>query len=311
MSMLSIAGFTNLGYRLNARDHEPLDTDMRGRTVVVTGATGGLGLTAARWLANMGAKIAIVGRSKTKLDDAVASIVGDVRAYQADLSLLGEVRSLAGRLRSELDTIDVLVNNVGVLLPEREITDEGLEKTFATNLAGHFLLTNLLASKLIESAPARVINVTSGGMYSERIRPDDLQFEDEGYTGTASYARTKRGQVILTEMWGEKLRDTGVVVHSMHPGWAKTNGVATSLPLFNKVMKPFLRTPEQGADTIVWLATADEIDKSTGQFWFDRRSAPTHIIESTRESDADRRILWDRLVQVTGSDLEFTPVPAG
>lgn len=308
MSKLSIAAFTNLGYRLNSRDHELLDTDMSGQTVVVTGATGGLGLATADQLARLGAQVAIVGRDQAKLERAADLIDGDVATFQADLSLMAEVRSLADRLRFELDRIDVLINNVGVLLPEREITDEGLEKTFATNLAGHFLLTNLLASKLIESEPARVVNVTSGGMYSERIRPDDLQFETGSYTGTASYARTKRGQVILTELWAERLRDAGVVVHSMHPGWAKTAGVATSLPLFNKLMNPLLRTPEQGADTIVWLASSPEVAESTGTFWFDRRVAPTHILESTREGETDRKELWDRLVEVTGSDLEFTPV---
>lgn len=307
MSKLSIAAFTNVGYHLNARDHQPLDTDMTGKTVVVTGATGGLGLATADALAGMGARVALVGRNQEKLERAASSIRGDVTTFQADLSLLDDIRSLAGRMRLELDRIDVLVNNVGVLLPERELTDEGLERTFATNLAGHFLLTNLLASKLIESAPARIINVTSGGMYSERIKPQDLQFENGTFTGTASYARTKRGQVILTELWAERLRGTGVVVHSTHPGWAKTAGVATSLPTFNKLMRPFLRTPEQGADTIVWLASAAAPGESTGHFWFDRTKAPTHLLESTKESDADRSELWQRLMEVTGSDLEFTP----
>jgi hypothetical protein len=148
-------------------------------------------------------------------------------------------------------------------------------------------------------------------MYSERIRPDDLQFEKGSYTGTASYARTKRGQVILNELWAERFADTGVVVHTMHPGWARTSGVATSLPTFNRVMQPFLRTPEQGADTIVWLASSAEALESSGRFWFDRQVAPTHIMESTKESDAERQQLWDRLVHLTGSDLAFMPVVAG
>lgn len=310
MNKLSIAGFTNLGYLLHARAHEPLDNDMSGKIVVVTGASGGLGLTAARALAELGARVAIVGRNQEKLELATESTDGYLVPYQADLSLLEEVRSLAGRLHSDLERIDVLVNNVGVLLPSRETTSEGLEKTLATNLAGHFLLTNLIASKLVESAPARVINVTSGGMYAEKIRPDDLQSEKGSYTGTTSYARTKRGQVILNELWADRFAGTGVVVHAMHPGWAATAGVATSLPTFNKVMKPLLRTPEQGADTIVWLASSDEPMESNGQFWFDRQVAPTHIVESTRESDMDRQELWARLLDLTGSDLQFMPVAA-
>ncbi|MGB7859392.1 MAG: SDR family NAD(P)-dependent oxidoreductase [Acidimicrobiia bacterium] len=303
MSKLSIVGFTNLGYRAHAKSFAPLDSDMQGKTVVVTGATGGLGLATARRLAGLGARVAIVGRSDRKLDEALHAIGGDAVPYRADLSLMAEIRVLVESIRSNEDRIDVLINNVGVLYPERTITDEGLEASFATNLAGHFLLTNLLAPQLIESAPARIINVTSGGMYSARITPDDLQTESKEYAGAAVYARTKRGQVILTEQWAERLGATGVVVHSTHPGWAKTAGVATSLPTFNKLMKPFLRTPDQGADTIVWLASAEEPSRSTGCLWFDRREVPTHLMDSTKETEEERRALWDNLVETTHSDL--------
>jgi dehydrogenase/reductase SDR family protein 12 len=308
MNKLSIAGFTNLGYRLHARNHEPLNRDMSGSTVVITGSTGGLGLSAATDLARMGARVVIVGRSTEKLEKAALVITGDVAIYRADLSLLSEVRALANRIRTNEHRVDVLINNVGVLLPNRSVTMEGLESTFATNLAGHFLLTNLMASKLMDSSPSRVINVTSGGMYSERIRPDDLQFREGTYSGPAAYARTKRAQVILTELWAERFKDSGVVVHSMHPGWAKTDGVATSLPTFNKLMKPFLRTPQEGADTIVWLASSEDALETTGQFWFDRRVVPTHLTESTQETGEERIELWDQLVAVTRSDFEFTKV---
>lgn len=174
------------------------------------------------------------------------------------------------------------------------------------DLAGHFLLTNLLIPKLVASAPSRVINVTSGGMYSERIRPDDLQYEHDTYTGTAAYARAKRGQVILTEMWAARMAGTGVIFHAMHPGWARTGGVANSLPTFNLVMGSLLRTAEQGADTIVWLAASPEPAGTTGRFWFDRREAPTHMLDSTKETQADRDALWSGLVEMTGADL-----PAG
>lgn len=303
MSKLSIASFTNVGYRLHSRNHVELDTDMSGKTVLISGATGGLGLSTAAALSRLGARTLIVGRNSRKLELAARSIGGDVVAHHADLSLMQQVRALAELIRSTEQRIDVLVNNVGVLMPERTVTEEGIETTLATNLAGHFLLTNLLASRLIESTPARVINVASGGMYSERIRPDDLQFKNGRYTGTAAYARTKRGQVILTEMWAQRFEGTGVVVHSMHPGWARTAGVESSLPTFYRLMGPLLRTSDQGADTIVWLATAPEVVETSGRFWFDRRPAPTHILESTRESDQDRRSLWDNLVQLTRSDF--------
>ena len=302
---LSIAGFTNLGFAWHSKDFDPIDVDMTGQTVVVTGATGGIGRAAAQELARMGAKVILVSRDQAKLDSVASSFDSESRTIQADLSLMSEVRRVAAQLEEE-DSIDVLVNNVGVLLPERVVTEEGLEKTFAVDLAGHFLLTNLLIPKLVDSAPSRVVNVTSGGMYSERIRPEDLQFEQGKYTGTAAYARAKRGQVILNELWSERLAGRGVTFHAMHPGWARTEGVSNSLPTFNLIMQPLLRTPEQGADTIVWLAAAPDPARSSGRFWFDRREVPTHMLESTKETRAEREALWSNLVEITGADL-----PAG
>lgn len=303
MSLLSLPGFTNLGYWLHSKSHEPLDVDMSGETVVITGGTGGLGRAAAEGLAALGARVIVVGRSEAKIEETRREIVGDVAGYEADLSLMSDIRDLAERLQSHEPRIDVLINNVGVLLPEREVTDEGLEKTLATDLAGHFLLTNLLIPRLVESAPARIVNVTSGGMYSERIRPLDMQFERREYQGSAAYAHAKRGQVILTEMWAQRLRGTGVTVHAMHPGWAKTAGVEQSLPTFNTIMKPFLRTPEQGADTMVWLAASAEAAETSGELWFDRNPVEKHFVDRTRESAEDRQAMWDALVELTGSDL--------
>ena len=303
MSKLSIAGFTNLGYHLHARSFRPIETDMSGRTVVVTGATGGLGKTTASALAGMGARVILVGRDREKLERVTGEIGSEVSPFEADLSLMSDIRVLAARLLETESKIDVLINNVGVLLPDRGVTGEGIEMTLATNLAGHFLLTNLLLPRLTRSAPARVVNVSSGGMYSERIRPDDLQNERDEYRGAAAYARTKRGQVILTEMWAQRLRGSRVVVHAMHPGWAKTAGLEQSLPVFNKLMKPLLRSVDQGADTIIWLTAADEPALDTGRFWFDRALAPTHLTDSTQERAGDREALWKALVEITGSDL--------
>jgi NAD(P)-dependent dehydrogenase (short-subunit alcohol dehydrogenase family) len=295
MSKLTVATFTNIGYLIHARRFEPIQADLSGRVAVVTGANAGLGLETSRRLAAYGAHVVMVGRNKDKLQKASESIEGTTSIAVADLSLLAEIRQLANRLRQE--RVDILINNVGVLLPDRRVTEEGLEATFATDLAGHFLLTNLLLPRLVASAPARVINVSSGGMYSARIDPDDLQFERRPYTGTATYASAKRGQVILTEMWAERYPGLDVTFHSMHPGWARTEGVARSLPTFNTIMKPLLRTPEQGADTIVWLAVAEEPGETSGQFWFDRSVAPIHLTESTREAAEDRAQLWQRLTE--------------
>lgn len=303
MSLLSVPSFTNIGHWVHSRDHDPVDTDMTGQTVVITGATGGLGRAAAEGLAALGARTLVVGRSADKLADAQREITGEVVGYRADLSLMSEIRQLAGRLLDEEERIDVLINNVGVLLPERQVTEEGLETTFATDLAGHFLLTNLLLPKIVDSAPSRIVSMTSGGMYSERIRPDDLQFESREYKGTAAYAQAKRGQVIITEMWARHLDGSGVSVHVMHPGWAGTGGVATSLPIFNTLMRPLLRSPKQGADTMVWLAAAPEPAERSGELWFDREVVPKHFLDRTRETPEERERLWERLVEITGCDL--------
>jgi NAD(P)-dependent dehydrogenase (short-subunit alcohol dehydrogenase family) len=303
MNKLSIAGFTNLGYRFHSRSFEPVDTDMTGKTVVITGASGGLGEAATMALTGLGARVLAVGRDRAKLDSVERRTDGRAVGIQADLSSMAEIRRLATMLLEAEPHLDVLINNVGVLLNERMVTDERIEATLATNLAGQFLLTDLLLPRLIESAPSRIVNVSSGGMYAERIHPEDLQFEEGEYRGASAYARTKRGQVILTEIWAERLEGTGVVVHAMHPGWARTEGVKTSLPAFNRLMRPLLRTPEQGADTIVWLAAADEPGLTSGQFWFDREVVPTHLTESTHETVEERQDLWDRLADLTG----FTP----
>ena len=160
--------------------------------------------------------------------------------------------------------------------PQRTHTDEGFELTFATNVLGPFLLTNLLLDTLRRGAPLRIVNVSSGGMYTQKLDVDDLQLEQREYDPPAFYAHTKRCEVILTELWAERLRGSGVSVHAMHPGWADTPGVRTSLPRFRKLTRPLLRDSAQGADTIVWLATADEPAERSGLFWHDREPRPLH-----------------------------------
>jgi len=296
----SLLGYTSLGYRW--RSHPSIDADLAGRIAVVTGATSGLGRSAATGLARLGATVQLVGRNRDKTNQvarAIAEQTGNaaVRVQVADLSLMSEVRALAGRIQAP---IHILVNNAGVLLPTRTETAEGIETTFATNLLGHFLLTNLLATKLAASAPARIINVSSGGMYAQRLQVNDLQSVHGAYDGAKTYARTKRGQVVLTELWAGALAAQGIVVHAMHPGWADTPGVSSSLPRFYKLTKPLLRSPEQGADTIVWLCAADEPARGTGKFWHDRIPRPIHRFARTRETDEERSVFWSELCRYSG-----------
>ena len=299
-NILSIGSFTNLGYLIHSRNHEKIESDLSDQTILITGASAGLGGETAMTLAGLGARVLAVARSEDKLAELHDRSAGRIVPVPGDLSLMEEVRRVTDQVIDNCGRLDVLINNVGVLLPERSETSEGIETTLATNLAGHFLLTNRLIPLMVESAPARIINVSSGGMYTERIRPDDLGFTKGKYSGAAAYARTKRAQVELTEMWANRLAGTGVVVHSMHPGWAKTGGVSAGLPIFDKVMKPLLRTASQGADTIVWLAAAEEPAQTSGRFWFDRRPVDTHLLKSTKVSEKVRRALWSRLEEITG-----------
>ncbi len=209
------------------------------------------------------------------------------------------MRRFAERFTGEAQRLDVLVNNAGVLTQGRELSAGGIELTLATNVIGPFLLTQLLVGLLERGAPSRIVNVASGGMYAQKLRVDDLQSEQGDFDGPTVYARTKRAEVVLTEMWAQRLAGTGVTVHAMHPGWADTGGLKSSLPRFHRATRPLLRSPDQGADTIVWLGAAAEPADSSGGFWHDRRRRPTHLLPRTRETEAERSRLWAECVALS------------
>jgi NAD(P)-dependent dehydrogenase (short-subunit alcohol dehydrogenase family)/carbon monoxide dehydrogenase subunit G len=302
-----LLGFTNVGYHWHKRRWKPLAVSLRGRTVVVTGATSGLGRAAASQLAELGARVILVGRDSEKAEAARQEIVAatgndDVAVALADLSMLADVRKLARKLLETEPRIHVLVNNAGVLLNQRTMTAEGNEATLATNLLAPYLLTEMLLPRIIQSAPSRIVNVASGGMYATGLALNDLQYEKTTYDGSRAYARTKRALVALTEIWAEQLENSGVVVHSMHPGWAATPGVAGSLPGFYAITRRLLRTAEQGADTITWLAAAEEAAKVTGLFWLDREPHTTHVFPATNPSPQERQALWDAMARLTSKE---------
>jgi dehydrogenase/reductase SDR family protein 12 len=285
---------------------------MGGKVVLVTGATSGLGLAAAEGFARLGAAVRLFARSAQRGERARATVAersgnSDVQVSLCDISDLEAVRQFAERFSAQTSRLDVLVNNAGALAGERTLSVDGIELTFATNVLGPFLLTNLLIPLLQKSAPSRVINVSSGGMYTQRIHLNDLQMEHEDFDGPTAYARSKRAQVVLTELWAERLRGTGVVVHAMHPGWADTPGLKSSLPRFYGLTKRLLRTPQEGADTIVWLGAAPEPARSSGGFWHDRRQRPTHRVPWTKQTPEDRERLWTECERLSGWQEAPTP----
>jgi len=291
--------FDRTGFRIHSLAFRPddLDVDLSGRRCLVTGANSGIGYESALALGDLGAEVVLLCRSLERGEAAAARIreqTGNARVSvkELDISRLASVRSAAARLRKR--PVDVLIHNAGVLPDERIETEDGLELTFATHVVGPFLLTRLLRTALEKSSDARVIWVSSGGMYTRRLNPRDPNWKKREYDGVMAYAETKRAQVVLAELWAEELRGTSVVVNSMHPGWADTPSVKTSLPTFYRITRPLLRTPAEGADTAVWLAASLRAKQWTRCFFFDRAIRRTHLLPFTRESDEERSRLWKR-----------------
>ena len=294
-------GFSAVGYEFRRRAFAWEPPEVAGRTVMVTGANAGLGRAAAEELAGLGARVVMVCRDPGRGEEARRSVAAiaelEPELMIADLSSLESVRDLAGRWMGRGEPLDVLVNNAGVMPPERIVTEEGFELTFATNVLGPFLLTRLLIPSLESGSDPRIVMVSSGGMYGSGFSLSDPQLERREYRPTAVYAHTKRAEVMLADEFDVRFRPTAC---SMHPGWAGTPGVAESLPRFNRLMRPVLRSAAAGADTIVWLAGASPEEAPGGLFYEDRRPRPKYRLPGTRETAADRRRLYDLCSELSG-----------
>jgi len=304
-----VGSFTKIGLEARRRLYRWQDLrELRidGKTVVITGGNSGLGLVTAKALARAGAAVRIVARDAERGQRASEEIsaAGGPQAglYLADLSSLDDVRRLSGEIREREQRLDVLVHNAGAVLPERRESADGHEMTFATMVLGPFLLTEELVP-LLRSTPdgARVLFVASGGMYTQSLDVDGLEMGPDDYSGTKSYARAKRAQVVLAEEWAKRLRDDGIVVHAMHPGWADTPGLETGLPGFRTLLGPVLRSPDEGADTIVWLAAAEEPGRVTGKFWLDRAPRSTSKLLPSGATPKERARLWELCERLTGT----------
>ena len=265
---------------------------MEGKVVLVTGATSGLGLATAIGVARLGATVRFVARSPERAERASATIAEavpgvDVGFLLADLGELDQVRAVAAEFAASHDGLDVLVHNAGALSREYTVTSAGTEVTVAGQLVAPFLLSGLLLPLLRAAVPSRVIQVSSGGMYTQRFDLATLEMDPSDYDGAVAYAKVKRAQLVLMHEWARRLDGSGVFFHGMHPGWADTPGIRTGLPGFAKVMRPLLRSVDEGADTAVWLASAGEAVNRSGEFWLDRRPRWENKVPWTRLDDAD------------------------
>jgi dehydrogenase/reductase SDR family protein 12 len=288
---LFLPSFTVIGYWWRRLFVWPRFTpDFRGQTWVVTGASGGLGRAIVLLAAGAGAKVIAMARDQSKLRAlAGEALPGSVTTIVADFSLKADTARATALLLDRLGPagggLDVLVNNVGVLLDECTVTAEGHETSFATNILSHFILTERLLARRALRPGGVVINMSSGGMYDAPLAIDAMDVTDKAkFNGVRAYAIHKRGQAALTEYWREREAATGLNVYVMHPGWADTQGVKTSLPRFRRVLAAILRSHEQGADTAIWLAGTKPANPVPDAFWFDRGVREAHAYEFTRTS---------------------------
>lgn len=317
LELLVLPSFSRIGYDIRRRLYGWEDlgrTSLRGRTVLVTGPTSGLGRTAVSHFAAMGARVLLVGRDPERLERTRTELVAwsgnrEVAAYEADLGSLEAVRAAASEILDRETSLDVLVDNAGGIHGRRRVSPEGFELSFATMALGPFVLTSRLLPLLTPAAPtgapSRIVAVTSGGMYAQGLHLDDLQYALDPYDGALAYARAKRAQVVLVREWARRLRGRGVTANAMHPGWTDTPGLEASLPAFREFLGPYARTPDEGVDTIVWLAASDEARGRTGRLFLDRRARPFDRLPMTRVSAEARRALWDQVVALTGEAPEL------
>jgi len=279
---------------------------MQDKTVLVTGANQGIGKAAAIALARKGARVVLVSRNPDKGQAALAEVQAaspqrDAELIVADLSSQAEVRRLAAEYRSRHPRLDVLVNNAGLLVPERHTTVDGVEETFAVNHLAPMLLTLELMDLLKASGPARIVTVSSEAHRGARMHWDDLQFRTNRYRSFKAYGQSKLANILFTYELARRLEGTGVTANTLHPG-VIASGFGHTYPgpvsLLLRVVSPFLLTPEEGAATTVYLASSPEVEGVTGKYF-----SKCHPVRSNAVSQdvASQRKLWALSVEMLGN----------
>jgi NAD(P)-dependent dehydrogenase (short-subunit alcohol dehydrogenase family) len=280
---------------------------MTGKVVVITGGTSGIGRVAAERLAGMGARVVLVARDRARGETALARLRArapgiDHAIHYGDLSRVAEMKRVAQEVGAAEPRVDVLVNNAGALFGSRRVTEDGLERTFALNHVAYFVLTRVLRERLEAAAPARVVNVASDAHHGNRLDFEDLQ-SASGYRGFAAYGRSKLCNILYTRELARRWAGRGITVNSLHPGFVATrfgdeSGGLSSYAI--RVAKLFAISPERGADTIVYLASADEVAGVTGGYFYKRRLA-TPSPEAQDDNAAGK--LWEATARVAGIEL--------
>ena len=300
-----VSGFSRIGLAVRSRLLPEFTAGappaIDGKTVIISGATSGIGYAAAVALARRGAAVHFLARSRDRAERArrgIAAESGSTRISYglADMEDLDAVRDFALQFNATHDRLDVLIHNAGAIHAQFRTDPAGTELTVVGQVVAPFLLTRLLIPALLAAVPSRVITVSSAGMYTQRPDPVAPQMPESRYRGVTAYAKAKRAQAALSREWAQRMARTGVAFHAMHPGWVNTPGVAAALPGFYRAARPILLTPEQGADTIVWLATMPSERLGSGRFWHDRRPRPEYPLPWTRgQGPGAARKLWDHL----------------
>ena len=280
---------------------------MTGKTVLVTGATNGIGKITALELAKMGARVLLVARDPSKgaaTLEEIKRVVPDanLELLLADLSLMADTRKLADEVKSKVAALDVLVNNAGAIFTERKVTSEGLEETFALNHMNYFLLTNLLLGELKDAPAARIVNVSSEAHRYGRVNFDDLQ-SLKGFSGMSVYGTSKLMNILFSNALVRRLEGTRVVTNALHPGVVATGFAQSSTGpwkwLFGllRYIPGAMIPPERGAETSVYLASSSEVEGVTGAYWSNKRL--TKAASVTQDRDVQER-LWLESTRIAG-----------
>ena len=296
-----VPGFSKIGYAVRRRlptwPADPAPGSLDGKHVVVTGATSGLGTATAQQLSALGAHVHLVVRNADKAADVARELPGPTTTWVCDLGDLDSVRECAAEMLADAPPLDAIVHNAGAMPATRTESPQGHELSMSIHVLGPVLFTDLLLPKL-EGHEARVVLVTSGGMYTQPLPVSDPDYRFGAYAPPTAYARSKRTQVELLDILTVRWAAAGIAVYVMHPGWAATPGVTESLPTFDKVMGPLLRDIDQGADTTTWLVAATPRPRGGG-LWMDRRERPTAYFGRNSASSDERRRMWQWVAGAT------------